>query len=427
MKPVLGSECDLQRIAEFHGGAPSRMTRTLTAALAVAIALSASACGAPYLVRAAVAEARILWRREPIAQVLARGDVDGATREKLLLVLDARNFAAVHLGFRVGETFATLSRVDDEAVAYVVTAAYRDRLESFTWRFPIVGRVPYRGFFQRERAAAYAATLERDDLDTAVWPTAAFSTLGWFADPLLSNMLDDDPVGLVTVVFHELTHARLYLPSAAEFNESFANFVGHRAAIAYFCGPVELPVSNRSAVHRPVTNAAAGEGSAAEVAAAEERGAGVRSASVPAADPSAPMRAVRCAEARRRWREERHYAAALADLAASLRALYAAGLDPVVRARRRDEILLTAVERLTAGARGGGSQRATGLAHANNAVLLHQLVYRRDLAVFEDVWRARGRRLRAAVDAIGAAVEEAADPFAVISRLAETPAPAGGA
>jgi predicted aminopeptidase len=383
----LGRAFDFQRLAEFHGGAPSRMTRILTAALAVAVAISASACGAPYLVRAAVAEARILWRREPIAHVLARGDVDGATREKLLLVLDARRFAAARLGYRVGGTFATLSRVDDDAVAYVVTAAYRDRLESFTWRFPIVGRVPYRGFFQRERADAYAAALERDDLDTAVWPTAAFSTLGWFADPLLSNMLDDDPVGLVTVVFHELTHARLYLPSAAEFNESFANFVGHRAAIAYFCGPAQSPVANTPA----------------------------------------PMRAARCAEARRRWREERSYAATLGDLAASLRALYAAGLQPAARASRRNEILTMAVQRLTAATGNGGARRARGLAHVNNAVLLHQLVYRRDLAVFEDVWRGRGHRLRAAVDAIAAAARSTADPFAALAPLVDAPARAGGA
>ncbi len=204
-------------------------------ALLVVLSVAAHACSEPYLLRAAYEEARILWRREPIVRVLQRDDLDLETHEKLLLVLAAREFAKNELGFEVGNSYGTLARVDGHAVVHVVTAAYRDRLEPYTWRYPIVGRVPYRGFFNPGNAEAYAAELEAMGLDTAVWPSAAFSTLGWFDDPLLSNMLESDAVELVTVVFHELTHAQVYVPSAAPFNESLANFAGHRAAIAFFC------------------------------------------------------------------------------------------------------------------------------------------------------------------------------------------------
>ncbi len=332
------------------------MRHTLSVWL-VAVALPMGGCAGPYVLRAAYEEARILWRREPIASVLARNDLDPATRAKLLLVLDARRFARERLGFTVGESYATVARVDGDAAAWVVTAAQRDRLEAYTWRFPIVGRVPYRGFFQHARANAYAGSLETQGLDTAVWPTTAFSTLGWFADPVLSSMLDGDAVELVTVIFHELTHARLYIPSQAQFNESFAHFVGHRAAIAFLCagGVAEAP---------PTT----------------------------------------CGEARARWREELAYGAALAEIETALRALYGAGRPPAEVARRRAEILAAAPARL---------------AGANNAVLLQQLLYRRGLDRFEAVLAGQEGSLRDVVDRLAAAAADAPDPFATLAALGQ--------
>jgi predicted aminopeptidase len=326
--------------------------RLLSCALAAALA---SGCAGPYVLRAAYEEARILLRREPIVSILAQPDLDPTTRAKLVLVLDARRFARERLGFAVGESYATVARVDGDAVAWVVTAAYRDRLEPYTWRFPIVGRVPYRGFFARPRAHGYAASLEKRGLDTAVWPTTAFSTLGWFADPVLSTMLAGDPVELVTVIFHELTHARLYVPHHAPFNESFANFVGHRAAIAFLCGEA-----------------------------------------IPAVTPPAA-----CETARERWEEELARGAVLAEIATRLGALYATGHAAADLARQRAEIL---------------SAAPASLVRANNAVLLQHLLYRRDLDRFEAVVAAEGGALRDAVDRVADAVADAPDPFAALAR-----------
>src|SRR5206468_12146722 len=100
--------------------------------------------------------------------------------------------------------------VDRGAVVHIVMAAPRDSLSPYTWWFPIVGRVPYRGYFDDADANAMAATLEKRGLDTMVRPAVAFSSLGFFDDPLLSNLLKLDRVELPGLVLHQLRHRTYY-------------------------------------------------------------------------------------------------------------------------------------------------------------------------------------------------------------------------
>jgi predicted aminopeptidase len=150
------------------------------------------------------------------------------------LVLDARRFAADFVGLRAKKSFTTFSQLDRDTLVLVLSGAYPDRLVSKTWWFPIVGSVPYKGFFDFDQARAAARSLAGQGFDVYLRPSPAFSTLGWFNDPLLSTSLRADSIDLVDTVIHELTHNTFYAPDQAVFNESFANFVGARGSAWFF-------------------------------------------------------------------------------------------------------------------------------------------------------------------------------------------------
>ena len=187
-----------------------------------------------YLVRAAWAEGRILARARSIDVLVRDSTTSPKTRQKLELVLAARAFAADSVGLAAKQSFTTYSRIEHDTLVVVLSAAYRDRLRYKTWWFPIVGDVPYKGFFDVRDATHAAADLERDGFDAYLRPSSAFSTLGYLRDPLLSTTLGEDSASLVNTVIHELTHNTFYAPGQAVFNESFANFVGTRGAEWFF-------------------------------------------------------------------------------------------------------------------------------------------------------------------------------------------------
>lgn len=199
--------------------------------LLVAVSLTPTAC---YLSRGAWEEGKILSRRQPIAKLVADRRIDPVVRQKLSIVLAARQYAKDSIRLKTEESFTTYSKLDRDTLVLVLSAAYRDKLEPYTWWFPIVGRVPYKGFFDFDDAKQAAKSLYDDGFDVALRPSSAFSTLGWFNDPLTSTTLSRDSLDLVNTVIHEVTHNTFYAPGQAVFNESFASFVGARGAAAFF-------------------------------------------------------------------------------------------------------------------------------------------------------------------------------------------------
>jgi predicted aminopeptidase len=342
------------------------------AAAALVLAAAVVGCGvvggAGYLVRAGWAEARLLWRRQPIADLLARPDLPPALRERLVLTLAVRDFASESLGLRVGDSYTTFAEVERTATVYVLSAARRDRLEAHAWWYPLVGRLPYRGFFDEGAAEAAGEALAARDLDVEVRPAVAFSTLGWFADPLLSTAAAGSQVDLAETVLHELFHATLFVPGAAAFNESAATFAGQRGAAAFFCP------------------------------------------GGPGADPG------RCEEARRGWTVTRARGRVLGRLADRLRRLYAARPGRAVRERARAHLAAAAADDLV---RRGLGTRAE-LVPPNNARLLGQLLYATALDDFDRL-APTDADMGPALAALGAAVRGERDPLRTVRALASRP------
>lgn len=329
-----------------------------------------SGCSPIYLLRAAYEEGKILWRREPIVDYVKRPEVTLDSQEKLKLVLTVREYARDVLKLNVGGSYASFSFVDKPDLTYILVAAPKTELRPYTWWFLIIGSVPYKGYFSKAEAEEEAERLKAEGYDTNIRPSAAFSTLGWFDDPLLSHLLRYDKEVLSEIVFHELFHNTLYVNGAGAFNESVANFVGHRAAIDFFRDRV-------------------------------------------GADGVEYQRAVQA------WDDEREFGSFIGKLAQTLTELYGLDIPLPDKLRLREEIFSRSKEEWARRIADRPQHRVRGFSQQplNNAVLMHYMVYLTDLDLFESVYEQSGRNLAKTVQAIKRAVENDGEPFAAVQRL----------
>lgn len=155
-------------------------------------------------------------------------------KRKLKLAQEARVFAEANLGLKHTDNYSTYVHLDRPYVTYVVTAAPRQELQTYKWWFPVVGSVPYKGFFNPEKAKLEAEAMRARGYDAFVRGVSAYSTLGWFSDPLLSSMLSYKDHDLVDTIIHETVHATIYIRGHAEFNERLAVFIGHKGAEEFY-------------------------------------------------------------------------------------------------------------------------------------------------------------------------------------------------
>jgi predicted aminopeptidase len=174
-----------------------------------------------------------LLRQQPVEEVLQANRLSEQERQKVHLILEAKAFAVEHLGLRARESYTTFVRIAGPYVSYNLSAAPKDALRPYVWRFPIVGRMPYKGFFDKAYALREERQLVDQGYDTYVRGVRAFSTLGYFTDPILSCMLNYDDFALINTIIHELLHQTVWIKGNVSFNESLANFVGDKGTLAY--------------------------------------------------------------------------------------------------------------------------------------------------------------------------------------------------
>jgi predicted aminopeptidase len=191
-------------------------------------------CQVTYIVKSAYSQAELLRRRVPIEQALKDPSLNEDQKRKLALALEARQFAEKDLGLKATLNYTTYVQLDRPYVTYVVSAAERNELKPYNWSYPLLGALPYKGFFNPAEAAAEADRLREKGYDTYVRGVSAYSTLGWFRDPILSSMLRYKDYNLVNTVIHETVHATIYIRSEADFNERLATFFGNKGAEAFY-------------------------------------------------------------------------------------------------------------------------------------------------------------------------------------------------
>jgi predicted aminopeptidase len=164
----------------------------------------------------------MISRQEPIARLLASPETPEPLRRRLTLVLAIRKFAETQLDLAPDGNFLQYADLGRPYAVYCVFAAPELSLEPKTWCYPLIGCAAYRGYFSENDARSYAGCLQAQGYDVAVNGADAYSTLGWFSDPVLNTFVDRTPEELAGLIFHELAHKIFYVADDTTFNESFA-------------------------------------------------------------------------------------------------------------------------------------------------------------------------------------------------------------
>jgi predicted aminopeptidase len=178
-----------------------------------------------YYAQAIEGHLALMEKAQPIDELRTAAQTPPALRERLALAASIRAFASRELMLPDNGTFHSYAAIDAKYVVWNVVAAPEFSVEAMPSCFPVAGCVTYRGFFAREAAETYATALREDGLDVYQYGVAAYSTLGWFDDPLLSTFIDYPDEQLARVIFHELAHQIVYVKDDPTFNESFAEVV----------------------------------------------------------------------------------------------------------------------------------------------------------------------------------------------------------
>jgi predicted aminopeptidase len=191
--------------------------------------------GLHYIEQAAAGQEKLNGRGIEIKEIVEGNHLDKRTRGLLAQVAAIKAFGEKK-GLKHTNNYERYIWLGRPAVVWVVSACHPLAFRPKAWKFPIVGSITYTGWFDQKEARAYAEEMKKKGWDVDVRPSQAYSTLGWFDDPILSTMIadGDEAIGdLADVILHETLHATFYVPGQSTLNESVASFVGNTLAVQY--------------------------------------------------------------------------------------------------------------------------------------------------------------------------------------------------
>jgi predicted aminopeptidase len=218
----------------------------------LALFLGAQSCSMLYVIKQGVYQLKLISGAESMEQVLRSRNLDMKERRKLELISDVRKFCQQKLHLKADRNYRNVN-MSWRHIIHTVSASCPLSFRSYLWRFPIIGSVPYKGFFDEADAALEEQELKAQGLDTQKRTVTGYSTLGFFSDPVLPSMLTLGDDALIELIIHELAHATIYFSNQTPFNETFANFVGKtgtKAYIAYRFGPSSEELRRVHAYHQ---------------------------------------------------------------------------------------------------------------------------------------------------------------------------------
>ena len=201
-----------------------KIALVVLAALLIA-GMLAACTDAGYYVQCVGGHLDVLRRCRPIDDLLAGSSIDQARRSRLETIRAARDFASTSLALPDNGSYRKFADVGRPYVVWNIVAAPEFSLEPKQWCFPVAGCVSYRGYFDEAAARQEGDRLAGEGYDVDVYGVQAYSTLNWFADPVLNTFLDGPELNAVSLVFHELAHQVVYVPDDSRFNEAFARTV----------------------------------------------------------------------------------------------------------------------------------------------------------------------------------------------------------
>lgn len=206
------------------------MNRVWRIAWLLPLVAALASCQAGYIFRQATGQWSVVWGSEPISSALEDPRISDEKKQKILLIDEIAAFGEREIGLVRNENYTTYYETNGKPVSYNIFVCPKTSLIPMVWRFPIVGEIPYLGFFDIEAAKEQQKALQEQGYDVYLSTVWGYSTLGWFRDPIFSAMLNDDEVSLARLILHEMTHATIYRAGEAEFNETLADFIGDHGA-----------------------------------------------------------------------------------------------------------------------------------------------------------------------------------------------------